>query len=159
MINNEQTLLGHTEDAMVEFANNVYIVAAEIVDEEGRQLEKFTTLTYAGHLPGYTMGFNQQLVYSINTQFPKKIRPGKTRKLFARTSIKGRIDVYNSFVARTFLTRAVLGVSSFDQVLTILRDAGTGTSDGFSLNIIFGGRDKQTAVVMHNIEEIGRAHV
>jgi hypothetical protein len=73
-------VLGHTEDAMKEILNNVYIVSAEIVDETGKPLEKFTTFSYAGHLLGYTMGFNDYgMVYSVNTLFPIKINKSGTR--------------------------------------------------------------------------------
>lgn len=42
--------------------------------------EKFTSLCYAGHLPGYTMGFNHHgLVYSINTLSARYLQSGKTR--------------------------------------------------------------------------------
>jgi Acyl-coenzyme A:6-aminopenicillanic acid acyl-transferase len=56
MSNHDEVILGHTEDALPEFLNNVYIISAEITGDNGEKLEKFTTLTYAGHLPGYTMG-------------------------------------------------------------------------------------------------------
>jgi len=60
----------------------VYIVSAEIVGPHGEKLEKFTTLSYAGHLPGYTMGYNEHgLVYSVNTIFLKNTFPEKTRKI------------------------------------------------------------------------------
>jgi hypothetical protein len=61
--------------------NNVYIVGAEVLGEDGEVLEKFTTLTYAGHLPGYTMGFNAAgLVYSVNTIYPKETFSARTRE-------------------------------------------------------------------------------
>lgn len=42
--------------------------------------EKFTSLCYAGHLPGYTMGYNHHgLVYSINTLSANKLYSGRTR--------------------------------------------------------------------------------
>jgi len=57
-------------------------VSAEILGEHGEKLEKFTTLTYAGHLPGYTMGYNEHgLIYTVNTLFPKETLPGRTRKI------------------------------------------------------------------------------
>ncbi len=62
--------MGHTEDAMSEILNHVYIVSAEIIDDSGQLLEKFTTFSYAGHLMGYTMGFNEEMIYSVNTLFP-----------------------------------------------------------------------------------------
>lgn len=43
--------------------------------------ERFTSLCYAGHLPGYTMGYNHHgLVYSINTLSAATLHSGKTRK-------------------------------------------------------------------------------
>jgi len=75
-----QTLLGHTEDAMTEILNNVYIVQAEILDQEDHIVEEFTSFSYAGHLMGYTMGFNPHgMVYSVNTLFPKEIHQSGTR--------------------------------------------------------------------------------
>lgn len=77
-----QVVLGHTEDTCPEFLNNIYIVAAEIMGENGEILEKFSTMAYAGHLPGYTMGFNAHgLVYSINTLYPQRTNPAGTRKI------------------------------------------------------------------------------
>lgn len=43
--------------------------------------EKFISLCYAGHLPGYTMGNNHHgLVYSINTLSARRCLGGKIRK-------------------------------------------------------------------------------
>lgn len=43
--------------------------------------EKFTSLCYAGHLPGYTMGFNHHgLIATINTLSAKNLQSGKTRE-------------------------------------------------------------------------------
>jgi hypothetical protein len=73
-------IIGHTEDAPLELLNNVFIVCAEIIGENGKRLEKFSTLAYAGCLPGYTMGFNEHgFVHTINTLYPLENRPGKTR--------------------------------------------------------------------------------
>jgi len=43
-----------------------------------------------------------------------------------------------------------LGASNFNQVLTILRDNGTGTSDAFSLNLTF--TKQEGTPVLHNVE-------
>ncbi|ODN00690.1 hypothetical protein Ocin01_05996, partial [Orchesella cincta] len=81
MCNSEEVIIGHTEDACPEFLNNVFLVSAHIVNNEGVTLEKFTTLTYAGYLPGYTMGYNHHgLIYTVNTIFPKVTNPNRTRK-------------------------------------------------------------------------------
>lgn len=58
-----QEILGHTEDALSENLNNYYIVSAHIIsdDPQGKykvKEERFTSLCYAGHLPGYTMNYN-----------------------------------------------------------------------------------------------------
>lgn len=55
--------LGHTEDAHIECLNTFYIVSMHIVSDVpyGKfniTEEKFTSLCYPGHLPGYTMGYN-----------------------------------------------------------------------------------------------------
>lgn len=81
-----QEILGHTEDALSETLNHFYFVSAHIISDkpQGRwnvTEEKFTSLCYAGHLPGYTMSYNHDgLVFSINTLSAKKLVPGKTRK-------------------------------------------------------------------------------
>jgi hypothetical protein len=56
-------ILGHTEDGPRENLNTFYIVSAHIVSDKaegkyGVKEEKFTSLCYAGHLPGYTMSYN-----------------------------------------------------------------------------------------------------
>ena len=79
-------ILGHTEDALTETLNHFYLVSAHIISDkpQGRwnvTEEKFTSLCYAGHLPGYTMSYNHHgLVFSINTLCAKNLIPGKTRK-------------------------------------------------------------------------------
>jgi hypothetical protein len=81
-----QEILGHTEDALAETLNHFYLVSAHIISDkpQGRwnvTEEKFTSLCYAGHLPGYTMSYNHHgLVFSINTLSAKNLIPGRTRK-------------------------------------------------------------------------------
>lgn len=81
-----QETLGHTEDALSENLNNFYIVSAHIISDtpQGKYKvteERFTSLCYAGHLPGYTMNYNHHgLVFSINTLSAAKLNSGKTRK-------------------------------------------------------------------------------
>lgn len=71
--------MGHNEDALSETLNHWYIVSAHVV-ETGLREEKFSSLSYAGFLPGYTMGFNNHgLVYSINTLSARSLKSGKTR--------------------------------------------------------------------------------
>ncbi|GBP87600.1 hypothetical protein EVAR_99655_1 [Eumeta japonica] len=78
-------LLGHTEDAFKETLNHWYILSAHIVPSEeersqGAREERFTSLCYAGQLPGYTMGHTAAgMVFSINTLSPRRLRPGRTR--------------------------------------------------------------------------------
>jgi hypothetical protein len=56
-------------------------VDAEIVNENQERVEKFCAVAYAGHLPGYTMGYNSSgLIYTINTLYPAEAIPGRTRK-------------------------------------------------------------------------------
>lgn len=79
IFNDSQEILGHNEDALSETLNHWYIVSAHVI-EPGFREEKFTSLSYAGFLPGYTMGFNYHgLVFSINTLSAKTLRSGKTR--------------------------------------------------------------------------------
>lgn len=81
-----QETLGHTEDALSENLNNFYFVSAHIISDEPEgkykvKEERFTSLCYAGHLPGYTMSYNHHgLVYSINTLSAASLKRAKTRK-------------------------------------------------------------------------------
>ena len=80
--------MGHNEDALSETLNYWYLVDAHVV-EPGFRDEKFTSLSYAGFLPGYTMGYNcHGLVYSVNTLSAKTLSSGKTRKLILMLQIK-----------------------------------------------------------------------
>lgn len=78
--------MGHTEDALAEVLNHFYFVSAHIISEtpQGKYNvteERFTSLCYAGHLPGYTMNYNHHgLVFSINTLSANHLHSGRTRK-------------------------------------------------------------------------------
>jgi hypothetical protein len=78
--------LGHTEDALSENLNNFYFVSAHIISDSpqgkyGVVEERFTSLCYAGHLPGYTMNYNHHgLVFSINTLSAAKLNRARNRK-------------------------------------------------------------------------------
>ncbi|XP_044270193.1 uncharacterized protein LOC123014935 isoform X2 [Tribolium madens] len=131
-----QEILGHTEDALKETLNHFYFVSAHIISDkpQGRwnvTEEKFTSLCYAGHLPGYTMSYNHHgLVFSINTLCAKNLRPGKT--------------------PRHFLTRALLAAENFVQAQQILRDSGNGAGDGCSVNMTFLQQEGDR--LFHNVE-------
>ena len=72
--------MGHNEDALSETLNHWYLVSAHVI-EPGCKEEKFTSLSYAGFLPGYTMGYNHHgLAYTINTLSAATLRSGKTRE-------------------------------------------------------------------------------
>ncbi|KAM3956888.1 LOW QUALITY PROTEIN: C45 family peptidase tan [Aphomia sociella] len=120
--NPENAILGHTEDAFSETLNHFYIMSAHIIPtqedvEKGAVEEKFMSLCYAGHLPGYTMGYNKHgLVFSINTLSPLVLKPGNT--------------------PRTFITRALLASKSFDEAQVLL-DEGLGIGNGFSVNMLW----------------------
>lgn len=74
-------ILGHNEDAVPELAANMYILCAEIIDDNGDKLEKFRTIAYAGQLPGFSMGYNEHgLIFSINALYPRIVQLNKTRK-------------------------------------------------------------------------------
>lgn len=91
IIENEkiQEILGHNEDALAETLNHWYLVDAHVI-EPGLREEKFCSLSYAGFLPGYTMGYNHHgLVYSINTLSAKTLRSGKMRECYLPTLGKG----------------------------------------------------------------------
>ncbi|XP_071518888.1 beta-alanyl-dopamine/carcinine hydrolase [Panulirus ornatus] len=131
-----QVLLGHTEDALPETLNHVYLVSAHITEEEpqgkwGIRREGFTALCYAGHLPGFCMGYNHHgLVFSINVISPKKVLAGKT--------------------PRHFLCRALLSAKTMEKAQQILRDRGTGSADGFSVNMSFTRQEGDH--LFHNAE-------
>lgn len=120
---NGQELLGHTEDALPGTLNHFYFVSAHIISDKpegkwGVQEEKFTSLCYAGHLPGYTMNYNHHgLVFSINTLSARDLQPGKT--------------------PRHFISRALLGAKNYEEALQILKDPGCGAGDGCSINMTF----------------------
>ncbi|CAH1968401.1 unnamed protein product [Acanthoscelides obtectus] len=131
-----QEILGHTEDALSETLNHYYYVAAHIISDkpEGKWKvteEKFTSLCYAGHLPGYTMGCNHHgLVYSVNTISAKVLRPGKN--------------------PRHFITRALLSAENFAKAQEILRDRGCGVGDACSVNMTFLNQEGNR--LFHNAE-------
>ncbi|XP_050500422.1 uncharacterized protein LOC126880540 isoform X1 [Diabrotica virgifera virgifera] len=118
-----QEILGHTEDALSDTLNHIYFVSAHIIPEklEGKwqfKEERFTSLCYAGHLPGYTMSYNHHgFIFTINTLSVKHTKPGKT--------------------PRMFITRALLGAENFVQAQDILRDRGCGAGNGCSINMTF----------------------
>lgn len=129
-------ILGHNEDALHETLNHWYLVSAHVI-EAGFREEKFTSLSYAGFLPGYTMGYNHHgLVYSINTLSAEVLRTGKT--------------------PRYFLTRALLGVENFAQVQQTLRNEDYGAAEGFSVNMTFLAQEDDR--MFHNAE-VGPAEV
>ncbi|VVC86170.1 uncharacterized protein LOC126978819 isoform X2 [Leptidea sinapis] len=129
-------ILGHTEDAFHETLNHFYIMSAHIIPtEEDKKLgaveERFASLCYAGHMPGYTMGFNANgLVFSINTLSPLILKPGST--------------------PRTFITRALLTAKNFDDAEKILLDEGLGVANGFSVNMIWS--DINNVRKIYNVE-------
>ncbi|XP_018327238.1 uncharacterized protein LOC108738347 [Agrilus planipennis] len=131
-----QEILGHTEDALSEVLNHFYLVSAHIIEEKpqgrwGVKEERFTSLCYAGHLPGYTMSYNHHgLVFSINTLGARKLCPGKT--------------------PRHFITRALLTAENLMQAQKILRDPGVGAGDGCSINMTFLNQEGDR--MFHNAE-------
>ncbi|XP_076242090.1 C45 family peptidase tan [Calliopsis andreniformis] len=125
-----QEILGHNEDALSETLNHWYLVSAHVV-EPGCKEEKFTSLSYAGFLPGYTMGYNHHgLVYSINTLSAYSLRCGKT--------------------PRYFLTRALLAVENYVEAQQVLRNDGCGAAEGFSVNMTFLMQEGDR--MFHNVE-------
>ncbi|GLG95865.1 Putative tan, partial [Gryllus bimaculatus] len=81
-----EELLGHTEDALSPTLNHFYLVSAHVLPEPGLPQgrwkdaeERFTSLCYAGILPGFTMSYNHHgLVYSINVVSAATLVAGKT---------------------------------------------------------------------------------
>lgn len=131
-----EILLGHTEDAEAEMLNHLYIVDAEIIEEDaqgrwGFKREHFTALCYAGEVPGFCMGYNRHgIAFSVNVLRPRHIYSGKT--------------------PRHFLCRALLAADSMAAAQRILQDASVGAADGFSANVIHLAKDGGRA--FHNFE-------
>lgn len=63
----------------------------------------------------------------------------RTNKLFHNT-------------ARNFISRALLRAKNLEEVVEIMKDKGTGISDGFSLNACFVNPNGDSAPQMYNIE-------
>lgn len=128
----KSAVLGHTEDAFGETLNHFYIMSAHIIPsqedkEHGAIEERFASLCYAGHLPGYTMGYNENgLVFSINTLSPLMLKPGNT--------------------PRTFITRALLASKNYADAERILRDEGLGIANGFSVNMIWTNKNGEQQI-------------
>ncbi|KAJ9586090.1 hypothetical protein L9F63_020287, partial [Diploptera punctata] len=129
-------ILGHTEDALADVLNHIYFVSAHIISDtpQGRWKvteEHFTSLCYAGSLPGFTMSYNHHgLVFSVNVISAKTLVSGKT--------------------PRYFLTRALLAAENFAQAQQILRDVGCGAADAFSINMTFLNQEGDR--LFHNAE-------
>lgn len=114
--NSRSEALGHNEDAYSEVLANWYIVSAHIIGDGPE--ERFASLCYAGHLPGYTSGYNHHgLVFSINTLTCKRL--------------------HSSGTPRHFVCRALLGIDNLVEAQRILRDRGSGAADGCSVNMTF----------------------
>nr|CAH0106005.1 unnamed protein product [Daphnia galeata] len=134
MCNHENVVLGHTEDAFAVAFNHLYIVHADITEECGRH-ERFSSLCYAGHLPGFCMNINEHgLVYTINIIEP--------------------VRVHNNKTPRHFLTRAMLSARNLVEAQAILRDRGSGSSHGFCVNMSFM---KQEGPILFHSAEVGPA--
>ncbi|XP_065219745.1 beta-alanyl-dopamine/carcinine hydrolase [Planococcus citri] len=118
-----QAILGHTEDAYADSLSHFYFVSAHIICDEPQgkwkvSEERFVSLCYAGHLPGFTMSYNYDgLVYSINVIYAKELFAPKTPEFF--------------------LCRALLTAKNVTDVENILKDKGCGSAEGFSVNVTF----------------------
>ncbi|XP_047739657.1 uncharacterized protein LOC108665674 isoform X2 [Hyalella azteca] len=129
-------LLGHTEDALNEVMNHIYIVSAHITEDQTTspgqaRSERFTSLCYAGYLPGFCMSCNQHgLVFSVNVLFPTHVHVAKTPPYF--------------------LTRALLAAQTLQEAEDVLKDQGAGAGDGFSVNMAFTRQEGN--ILFHNAE-------
>ncbi|XP_038216136.1 acyl-coenzyme A:6-aminopenicillanic-acid-acyltransferase 40 kDa form isoform X1 [Zerene cesonia] len=131
-----EAVLAHTEDAFSETLNHFYIMSAHIIPtqedrDHGAVEERFASLCYAGHMPGYTMGYNENgLVFSINTLSPMILKPGNT--------------------PRTFITRALLSAKNLEDATKILTDEGLGAGNGCSVNMIWTDENGERS--LYNVE-------
>ncbi|CAG0917067.1 unnamed protein product [Notodromas monacha] len=130
--------IGHNEDALPEFLNHWYVIKATIDDvdrdgPEGKHVEeRFVSVSYAGLLPGFCLGWNNHgLAYTINVLFPKHL------------SAEG--------LPRHFICRALLTATSLQDVERILAAKGAGSADGMSVNLGFF-KHVQGDQLLHNIE-------
>lgn len=126
-----------------------HILAADLYAKFCAQAveERFTSLCYAGQLPGYTMGFNEHgQVFTINTLSPKNLKPGHTRKCYYNISIllanknTQAHSIYQKYLflpASTFMTRALLAAKNMLEADRILLDKGLGVANGFSVNFFW----------------------
>lgn len=139
--------IGHTEDAFPPAFNHCYIVHADIrqVEEDVIYEETFSSLCYAGHLPGFCMNFNKYgFVFTINVIEALDILSNKTRTIIY-TSINEHVynlilnllNLKNNNKARHFLTRALLSARDMQEALQVIRDTGTGSAHGFCVNMAF----------------------
>ncbi|XKL59559.1 hypothetical protein PGB90_000575 [Kerria lacca] len=129
-------ILGHTEDANANTLGYFYLVSAHIIENEPQGKwktteERFISLCYAGHLPGFTMNYNQHgLVYSINVIHARQVYQPKTPEYF--------------------LCRALLTAKNLSDIENILKDKGCGSSVGFSVNATF--LDEPGERIFYNFE-------
>ncbi|XP_069701200.1 beta-alanyl-dopamine/carcinine hydrolase-like [Periplaneta americana] len=131
-----EEIMGHTEDALAETLGHFYFVSAHIVSDtpQGKwkvKEEHFTSLCYAGFLPGLTMSYNHHgLAFTCNSIRPKKLSSGKT--------------------PGAFLLRAMLAAKNLSQVQQILLDTGCGAAEGISVNMTFLNQEGDR--LFHNAE-------
>lgn len=110
------------------------------------------------------MNYNHHgLVFSINTLSANTLHSGKTRKyhtnrlpsdslfeevienayVLCTTTFSQPLAIFIKliglfiFLARHFITRALLSAPNFEQAQKILRDNGVGAADGCSINMTF----------------------
>lgn len=126
---NSHELIGHTEDAVKEVLNNIYILNAYYTDSPKQ--EHFVAFCYAGLLPGYAMGYNKHgLVFSMNIISAKHLGRGK--------------------LPRKFVMRELLAADSIESVIKTLETRGIGIADAMSVNLTFLNDPGER--VLYNIE-------
>ena len=107
----KKKLLGHNEDALAETLGHFYFVSAHVVNSEPKGKwktteEKFTSLCYAGMLPGFTMSYNRHgFVFSINVIRVKNMQSGKTRESSLEKNLKTFTKLLLLLSLKKFLQR------------------------------------------------------
>ncbi|OQV12691.1 hypothetical protein BV898_13012 [Hypsibius exemplaris] len=127
-------IVGHNEDNDPGMKAHSYIVAAEIVADNGTLVEKFTAFTYPGTLPGNAFSFNRAgVVFTVNSESPLTVPVDK--------------------IPRYILNRALLAAEcpeDFERIINM----GPGLAQGCSINVVFT-RHPNDSIKMRNYELLG----
>ncbi|MCL7452291.1 MAG: C45 family peptidase [Anaerolineae bacterium] len=84
VVTEDAALLGHNEDGLSAFRDNLYVIHAQVEDKPA-----FTALSYPGFLCGNAFGFNAAgICFSCDSVHPQQIVVGIGRHLLARSLLE-----------------------------------------------------------------------